>query len=188
MAKKGDIRNQLFAILLLLVLLVGCDQDSPRPTPLPTPESSTPTAISTSTTAVLTPTGITEASCSPTQGDYAKLLEKNPPVRSSVGKGHVLQGTVKSSRDCSPVAEARVIAWLTSSEGVYSPDLEATLVTDSSGSYRLESNVPGRYDEQPAHIHLWVKAEGYRDLITSYFVPEGKTEGTYDLVIAPVER
>lgn len=187
----------------LIVVLTACDQGPGpvQPTALPqattTALSSGPTSpgvvrgtasvASTPTALAVAATTTRETGCTPTRGELAQLLEKNPPVRSSVGTGHILKGIIRSSRDCSPIVGAKIIVWLANSEGIYTPDQEATLYTDSSGAYRFESNFPGEYAGTPPHIHMWVTADGNQPLITTYPVPSGRTEGVYDLVLAPEE-
>jgi protocatechuate 3,4-dioxygenase beta subunit len=53
------------------------------------------------------------AKCQPTPADYlGPFYKANAPVRSSVGKGYQLTGTVISSTDCTPIAKAAVELWL----------------------------------------------------------------------------
>ncbi|HEV3011702.1 MAG TPA: hypothetical protein VG499_00355, partial [Actinomycetota bacterium] len=80
--------------LLAAVLAAGCDRAAPPP---PVPSTAAPTAAA--------------GACA---AGYEELDALSPsyrpgaPVREVVGQGHVLTGTVRSSRDCAPVAGARV--------------------------------------------------------------------------------
>ena len=131
--------------------------------------------------------GTKAAGCTPSpQGPTTTSPIDDAPVRSSVGKGHILRGTVKSSRDCSPIQGAKIILWLTNSDGQYDDDHRASLFTDSSGGYTFESNFPGLYTTRP-HIHLFVQAPGHRAVEQEYFPTTGQTEGTFDVVLRPDE-
>ena len=128
--------------------------------------------------------------CTPTRwGPSTTSPIDDAPVRSSVGKGHVLTGVVKSSRDCAPVAGAKIILWLANPQGEYDDDHRAAVFTDSAGGYRFESNFPGSYGGRPQpHIHLYVSATGYRGIEQEYHPSPGQTEGTFDIVLAPELR
>jgi polyisoprenoid-binding protein YceI len=128
------------------------------------------------------------ASCEPTRmmpGELLPFEGAEPPVRASVGTGHLLRGVVRSSKDCSPIANARLIIWLTNSQGQYNDDHRATVYTDEAGKYTFESNFPGVYEGMPPHIHLYISAEGHTAAELEYIVEEGRSEGTFDVVLAP---
>ena len=129
-----------------------------------------------------------ETVCEPTKPDMlGPFYKPNAPERSSVGRGYVLSGTVKSSRDCYPIRRARIEFWLAGPDGQYDDDHRATVVTDGSGKYRFESNFPQPYYGRPPHIHLRVSAEGYWTLVTQHYPAKGLTGGTFDLVVTPEE-
>jgi protocatechuate 3,4-dioxygenase beta subunit len=80
--------------------------------------------------------------------------------------GRVIDGT-------EPVAGASVYVFHTDANGRYSPDLSGpdaeldprlhgALRTDADGQYRYETIRPGSYDNNAAHVHYVVIAEGYR--------------------------
>lgn len=124
--------------------------------------------------------------CKPTAPDHlGPFYEPNGPVRSSVGKGYILTGVVKSSLDCSPIAGARIEFWLANIKGRYDDDHRATVFSDEAGEYRFESNFPPSYSGRPSHIHIRVSARGYRTLVTQHYPVKGLREGTFDLVIIP---
>jgi len=123
--------------------------------------------------------------CPPTKEDLlGPFYERNAPVRSSVGKGHVLRGTVRSSVDCSPLSGARVELWLAGPNG-YDDDHRATVVADAAGRYAFESEFPGPFERRPAHIHVRVAHSGYRTLVTQHYPTRGQAEATFDLVLRP---
>lgn len=124
--------------------------------------------------------------CRPTPEDaLGPFYTPNAPVRASVGKGYVLQGVVKSAKDCAPLAGARIEFWLAGPGGDYDDAHRATVMTDKSGTYRFESNFPPKYSFRPPHIHLKVTAPGFRTLVTQHYPKEGQTQGTFDLVLVP---
>lgn len=124
--------------------------------------------------------------CIPTRPDMlGPFYEPNAPVRSGVGKGYVLTGTVRSSADCSSIAKARIEFWLTGPDGRYGDDYRATVFADRSGTYRFESNAPKPYYGRPPHIHIRVSADGYRTLITQHYPALNTTKAGFDLVLIP---
>jgi protocatechuate 3,4-dioxygenase beta subunit len=135
--------------------------------------------------AVLAETGRTET-CKPTETDMlGPFYKPGAPVRSAVGKGYIMAGTVKSAGDCSVIKDARIEFWLVNPEGSYDDDHRATVFSDVKGSYRFESNTPQPYFGRPPHIHIMVSAEGYKTLITQHYPEKGKTRATFDLVLIP---
>jgi protocatechuate 3,4-dioxygenase beta subunit len=107
-----------------------------------------------------------------------------PPARSSVGQGHVLRGTVRSVRDCAPLAGATLIFWQAGPDGNYAPAYEATMRTDANGAYRFEGPYPGTYEGTRPHIHMFVVADGHAGIETVYQPLSGSQAGTYDIVLA----
>ncbi|MBZ0157152.1 MAG: intradiol ring-cleavage dioxygenase [Alphaproteobacteria bacterium] len=127
------------------------------------------------------------AQCAPTEPDMlGPFYKPDAPVRSRVGQGYILGGVVRSSHDCSPVAQARIEVWLAGPEGEYDDAHRATLFSDAKGVYRFESNFPPPYSGRPPHIHLRVSAAGYRTLVTQHYPVKGQSQGTMDLVLVPV--
>jgi protocatechuate 3,4-dioxygenase beta subunit len=124
--------------------------------------------------------------CKPTRPDMlGPFYVPNAPERTSVGKGHILSGVVRSSADCSPIAGTRIEFWLVGPHGRYDDDHRATLFSDKMGEYKYESNFPPPYAHRPSHIHIKVTVNGYRTLITQYYPTKGQTEGKFDLVLIP---
>ncbi|KAA0244150.1 MAG: intradiol ring-cleavage dioxygenase [Candidatus Brocadia sp. AMX2] len=126
--------------------------------------------------------------CKPTPPDaLGPFYTPNAPERTSVGKGHILSGVVRTSVDCSPIAGARIECWLTGPDGKYDDDHRATMFADKEGAYKFESNFPPPYSGRPSHIHMKITAKGFRTLVTQYYPDMGKTEGEFDLVLIPVD-
>ena len=147
-------------------------------TPLPT------SATGRATPAATPGTGAEVTGCTPTRPDAeGPFYEPNAPERSSVGKGHVLKGVVRSSDDCRPIPGARLEFWQVNDRAEYDDDHRATMFADSSGAYSFESNFPQPYSGRPSHIHLRVTADGYQTLTTQFYPQQGETEATFDIVL-----
>ncbi len=124
--------------------------------------------------------------CAPTAPDMmGPFYKPDAPLRTSVGKGHVLTGTVRSAADCTPIPKAAIEFWLANPEGVYDDQSRATVISDGSGAYRFESHRPSDYGLRPAHIHLRIAAEGFKPLVTQHYLEKGTTKGRFDLVLIP---
>jgi len=118
-------------------------------------------------------------SCKPTLDDgVSPSYKPDAPERTVVGQGHVVTGVVRSSMDCQPIANAKLEFW-PEQEGLGHPDSSrATFFTDLDGYYRFECNLP-------EHIHMRISAPGYRTIGVNSHHPEGKAEGTFDIVLEP---
>lgn len=124
--------------------------------------------------------------CAPTQWDeIGPFYRPNAPVRSSIGKGYLLSGTVRSARDCSAVPNARIEVWQAGPEGEYGDAYRATLFADTKGRYRLETGFPPAYAARPPHIHILVDAKGFEGLVTQHYPKKGDRQGALDLVLVP---
>ncbi|MCF6149942.1 MAG: intradiol ring-cleavage dioxygenase [Candidatus Kuenenia sp.] len=124
--------------------------------------------------------------CKPTPPDaLGPFYAPNAPERTSVGKGHILSGVVRSSTDCSPLTGARIEFWLAGPDREYDDDHRATILSDKDGAYKFESNFPPPYRGRPSHIHIKTTAKDYRTLVTQYYPAKGQTEGKFDLVLIP---
>jgi protocatechuate 3,4-dioxygenase beta subunit len=139
------------------------------------PPDSVATPIQTTPTNILTP----PLSCKPTLDDgVSPSYKQDAPERTVVGGGHVLTGLVLSSLDCQPIANAKLEFW-PEEAGLGHPDSSrATFFADQNGQYRFECNLP-------KHIHMRISAPGYRTIGVNSYHPEGKPEGTFDIVLAP---
>lgn len=109
----------------------------------------------------------------------------SPPVRASMGKGHVLSGVVLSALDCRPIRGARVELWQSDATGRYTRALSATVLTDRNGRFRFEGPYPASYEGRPPHIHLRVVATGHEILLSRYEPARGARRGSVRLVLVP---
>ena len=157
----------LLVLLLAAVLAAGCDRAAPPPAT--SPAASAPVAAA----------GACAAAARYEEPDtLSPTYRPGAPVRSVVGKGHVLTGTVRSRRDCAPVAGARVELW-PEIAGQGHPDAQrATVLTAADGGYRFQS-------DPPTHIHLLVSAEGFEPVASNRYHPEGRAAGRFDVVLPP---
>ena len=125
-----------------------------------------------------------DETCKPTEPDtLGPFYKSGAPVRSAVGTGYIMTGTVKSAGDCSAIKGARIEFWLVNTEGNYDDEHRATVFSDANGSYRFESNIPKPYSGRPPHIHIRVSAAGHKTLVTQHYPEDGKTQSTFDLVL-----
>jgi protocatechuate 3,4-dioxygenase beta subunit len=121
------------------------------------------------------------ASCKATQDDgISPSYKPDAPVRNIVGHGHILTGVVLSSRDCTPIANAKLEFWPEVEEKGHPDEQRATFYTDDQGRYRFESDIPD-------HIHMRISADGYKTIDNNQYHPEGRTEGVFDIVLRPLE-
>ena len=109
----------------------------------------------------------------------------SPPVRASIGKGHVLTGVVLSGLNCKPIPGARVELWQSNAKGQYVRATSATVLVDRSGRFRFEGPYPASYEGRPAHIHLRIVASGHEVLLSRYEPARGARRGTVRLVLVP---
>ena len=87
--------------------------------------------------------------CAPTQPDMlGPFYEPGAPVRTSVGSGYVLSGTVLAAEECKPIPNARIEFWLANPGGDYDDVHRATVLAG-------ERQVP--LGEQRARL-LWRQA------------------------------
>lgn len=129
------------------------------------------------------------AKCAPTPWDeIGPFYRPNAPMRSSIGKGYVLSGTVRSSANCSAIPNARIEFWQTGPSGKYEDAYRATIISDKRGRYRLETYSPSGYAQRPPHIHILVDVKGFEGLITQHYPKKGVKSAQFDLVLVPEEQ
>ena len=122
--------------------------------------------------------------CTPTPPDaLGPFYKPNAPLRNSVGKGYELRGRVMSSRDCSPIPQARIELWMAGPDGDYKDDYRATVISDESGEYRFESHIAPSYLNRPPHIHMRIAADGFKTLITQHYPKSGSSSAEFDIVL-----
>ena len=130
--------------------------------------------------------GALAAECTATQGVVLDASYKpGSPMRSVVGKGYVLTGTVRASGGCEPVPGATVEFWLAGPDGNYAAAYRGTVVADRKGVYRIQSHFPPASTGRPPHIHMAVAADGFIPIQTECFPVKGSATGTFDVVLEP---
>jgi protocatechuate 3,4-dioxygenase beta subunit len=123
------------------------------------------------------------ADCRPTPNDSGGP-DRSPPLRATIGTGHVLTGVVLSPV-CSPIAGARVSFWQSNARGMYTPAGAGAVITTRAGRFRFQGPRPTSGGGFPGHIHIKVQAAGYETLYTEYFPPAGSRRGSVRLVLVP---
>ena len=133
-----------------------------------------------------TAAGVAASGCPATVPDgFGPFGRGSPPMRPSIGKGHLLTGVIVSSLDCRPIAGARVELWQSNAKGRYVRALSATVLTGRSGRFRFEGPYPAAYEGRPPHIHVRVVARGYEVLLSRYEPARGARKGSLRLVLLP---
>jgi protocatechuate 3,4-dioxygenase beta subunit len=124
--------------------------------------------------------------CPPTPEDeMGPFYRPGAPLRSVIGSGYLLSGTVKSAADCAPIPSPLIELWQTGPNGRYDDAHRAAIITDASGEYRFETNYPGDYATRPPHIHIRVSAKGFQTLTTQHYLRRGATAADFDLILVP---
>ncbi len=130
--------------------------------------------------------GVAASRCAATLTDgFGPFGRGSPPMRASIGKGHVLTGVVLSSLSCTPIRGARVELWQANRKGKYVRATSGTVLTDRAGRFRFEGPYPPAYEGAPPHIHLRVVASGHEVLLTRYVPARGARRGSVRLVLEP---
>ena len=131
-------------------------------------------------------TGAAAPGCPATVPDgFGPFGRGSPPMRASIGKGHVLSGIVLSSLNCRPLRGARVELWQANASGRYVRAMSGTVLTDRSGRFRFEGPYPPAYEGVPPHIHLRIVASGHEVLLSRYVPARGARRGSIRLVLEP---
>jgi len=124
------------------------------------------------------------ATCRPTRADsLGPFYVPGAPMRSSVGTGYLLRGTVRAVGTCRAIPRARIELWLVNPQGEYDAAHRATVIASRLGRYRFTSNKPVGYGGRPAHIHVRVTARGYRTLVTQHYPRPAQRSARFDLVL-----
>jgi protocatechuate 3,4-dioxygenase beta subunit len=83
-----------------------------------------------------------------------------------------------------PIPGARLEIWQTDGTGRYYPekngdysdfsdseiDMRGTVIADAEGRFSVMSLFPKEYWPRPSHIHYWIRAEGFRALVTQHYL------------------
>jgi len=169
--------------MAMLLFLAACGgQASPRP-------------VATSSPATASATSEASGQCSgqptpaQTEGPYFK---PGSPMRTSLvepgmaGTRLALSGRVLS-RDCRPIAGARLDFWQADASGSYDNAgyrLRGSQTTRSDGRYALDTVVPGEYPGRTEHIHVKVQPAGGGTLTTQLYFP-GVSRNQQDSIFDP---
>ncbi len=125
------------------------------------------------------PASAAQTPCTATTDDPPGPYEPNPPIKNSVGKGHIVRGFVLSTDGCLPIAGAKVEMWPEIAGIGHDPNDRAAVLTDATGAYRFESR-------PPEHIHMHISAPGYKTIYSNAYHPApGQAEGTFNIVLVP---
>jgi len=127
-----------------------------------------------------------ESACTPTRADaMGPFYVPNAPERSVTGRGLVVSGVVRSARQCTPLAGARIEWWSANARGDYDGERRASQRVDAGGRYRYETVFPGRYPGRPPHLHVRVMAPGHKPLVTQLYPAPGQLRLDADFVLEP---
>ena len=134
-------------------------------------------------------TAATAYQCQPTPEDeMGPFYHPDSELRKKVGTGYLLQGTVRSSSDCSLIPAAKVELWMTGPQGSYGDKWRATLFSAENGTYYFESHAPTDFGTRRPHIHIRVTAAGFKPLMTQHYPLKDAGLGIFDLVLIPTEQ
>ena len=124
--------------------------------------------------------------CPPTREDeMGPFYRPNAPLRSKIGSGYLLTGTVRSARDCAPLSHALIEFWQTGPDSRYDDNHRAAVITGESGAYQFETTAPPPYFNRPAHIHIRVEIAGFQVLVTQHYLQMKSQGDVFDLVLVP---
>jgi protocatechuate 3,4-dioxygenase beta subunit len=127
-----------------------------------------------------------ESACAPTPPDAeGPFFKPDAPERSSIGRGLLVAGTVRTAGSCAPIPGARIEWWQANARGQYDDLHRASQMADVGGRYRFETSVPGVYPGRPRHLHVKVSAPGHRTLTTQLYPKAGQAEILFDFVLRP---
>lgn len=124
--------------------------------------------------------------CIPTRPDMeGPFYKPNAPLRNKTGIGLIVKGRVLAYPDCRPIPKAVIEYWHANPDGVYDDAHRAILLSDKDGGYMFVTNFPGIYPGRPPHIHLKIKAAGFRPLTTQLYFKKQVKEEIFDIVLMP---
>lgn len=124
--------------------------------------------------------------CSPTAADMlGPFYVAGAPARNETGAGLVVSGVVRSTRECRPLAGAKVEWWSANPRGDYDDAHRATQVTDAEGRFRYVTDMPGKYPGRPVHVHVKVTASGHKVLVTQVYPKPSQAVIASDFVLQP---
>lgn len=104
------------------------------------------------------------------------FYKPNAPIRAVIetdGEALTINGRILKSHDCSsPVPGATLDIWHCDHEGHY--DMKGfkgrgVVQADDAGRYSFTTIFPPPYGSRPRHIHLKIRAKGFRELTTQLY-------------------
>ncbi len=112
-----------------------------------------------------------------TQRDAEGPYYKNgAPVKSVIeteGEPLTITGTIFQSSDCTTtVSNATIDIWHCDSNGKYDNEgfkCRGLVKTDSNGKYSFKTIFPPSYGSRPRHIHIKVRANGFKELTSQIY-------------------
>ncbi|NJO48529.1 MAG: hypothetical protein HC840_02495 [Leptolyngbyaceae cyanobacterium RM2_2_4] len=110
----------------------------------------------------------------------------NAPLVQNLGRGLVVQGTVREAESCAPVRNARIQIWLnTERGGEGEASNRGSVMTDENGRYSLETSPVVSQFGQP-HIHIAYDDGDYRSLfLRAVMESEDVSTFTVDFILEP---
>lgn len=124
--------------------------------------------------------------CQPTvEDEMGPFYRPGAPLRSRIGAGYLLSGTVRSAATCAAITSPLIELWQAGPDGRYADAYRAAIISDRSGNYRFETSAPPPYVSRPPHIHIRVSAPGFATLVTQHYLQAGRTAALLDLVLVP---
>jgi protocatechuate 3,4-dioxygenase beta subunit len=182
-------RRSLALVFLALGTLAACGPAvAPASQSVRTPASQSATT-SPQVTAATTASGCSGvATVSQTEGPYFKSGSpaKGNLVEAGMGGTRLtLTGHVYNTR-CAPLAGAVLDFWQADSNGTYDNSgyrLRGHQAAAASGTYRLDTVIPGLYPGRTEHIHVKVTPPGASTLTTQLYFPgvaRNSEDGIFD--------
>jgi protocatechuate 3,4-dioxygenase beta subunit len=122
--------------------------------------------------------------CQPTEEDeMGPFYRPGAPLRTKIGSGYLLSGTVRSTANCAAIPSPLIEFWQAGPNSRYGDAYRAAIITDHSGRYHFETDAPPAYVTRPPHIHIRVSAAGFKTLVTQHYLQSGVSAAEVDLVL-----
>ena len=129
---------------------------------------------------------VSARTCRPTAADMlGPFYVAGAPQRDRTGEGLVVQGVVRSTRECKALSGATLEWWSANPRGEYDDVHRATQVTDAEGRFRYVTDVPGKYPGRPVHLHVRISAPGHAPLVTQIYPKPNEHAMAFEVVLQP---
>jgi len=127
------------------------------------------------------------SACKPTLSDgfgpWSQGASGASPRRSVFGSGFTLSGKVLRVGDCKPVKGAVVEVWQETPGFGYVRRGRASVVTDSTGAFRVVGPVPLGDGRRPPHIHIRVTSGSFDEVAVTHSVAQGSRRASVTIVL-----